>query len=233
MPCRVATTGLLALLCSVYPQYHIVFILLISLDIFSHWFQMYSTLLAGSSTHKVRYDSRRSSSSSLRPRGVEDSKQSVWLQRAGEMLCYAHLGRMAIFLQAWCVQSSGMLTVIAVLHLQDVHSRSWLVRLYYRNRIFMGFCCVCCEVEYLALYLLQIPSYQKQYLIPLQLPEPLQQLAVRTPMESAVTAWEGLPLVGLFALLALPGVVVKQLCNWVQLKAAVQSLVAHDVKKMS
>eukprot|EP00879_Flechtneria_rotunda_P007575 GHRR01007946.1.p1 GENE.GHRR01007946.1~~GHRR01007946.1.p1 ORF type:complete len:173 (-),score=43.28 GHRR01007946.1:166-684(-) len=52
-PCRVATTGLLALLCSTYPQYHIIFILLIALDIFSHWFQMYSTLLAGSSTHKV------------------------------------------------------------------------------------------------------------------------------------------------------------------------------------
>jgi len=27
--------------------------MLIALDIFSHWFQMYSTLLAGSTTHKV------------------------------------------------------------------------------------------------------------------------------------------------------------------------------------
>lgn len=51
--CRVATTGLLALLCTTYPDYHIVFIALIALDIFSHWFQMYQTLLAGSSTHKV------------------------------------------------------------------------------------------------------------------------------------------------------------------------------------
>ena len=30
---------------------------------------------------------------------------------------------------------------------QDVHSRSFVVRFYYRNRIFMGFCCVCCEVR--------------------------------------------------------------------------------------
>ena len=50
---RVATTGLLALLCCTYPDFHIVFISLIALDIFSHWFQMYQTLLAGSSTHKV------------------------------------------------------------------------------------------------------------------------------------------------------------------------------------
>lgn len=56
---RVATTGLLALLCTTYPDFHIVFIALIALDIFSHWFQMYQTLLAGSSTHKVREGGRR------------------------------------------------------------------------------------------------------------------------------------------------------------------------------
>jgi hypothetical protein len=50
----VATTGLLALLCTTYPDFHIVFIALIALDIFSHWFQMHQTLLAGSTTHKVR-----------------------------------------------------------------------------------------------------------------------------------------------------------------------------------
>lgn len=43
---------------------------------------------------------------------------------------------------------------------QDVNSRSRLVRLYYSNRIFMGFCCVCCEVLYLALFLLHLPAYQ-------------------------------------------------------------------------
>jgi hypothetical protein len=53
--CRVATTGLLALLCCTYPALHGVFIALIALDIFSHWFQMYASLLAGSSTHKVRH----------------------------------------------------------------------------------------------------------------------------------------------------------------------------------
>ena len=33
--------------------------------------------------------------------------------------------------------------------MQDKHSHSFLVRLYYQQRIFMGFCCVSCEVLYL------------------------------------------------------------------------------------
>ena len=43
---RVATTGLLALLCAAYPRCSLVFLLLLGLDISSHWFQMYASLLA-------------------------------------------------------------------------------------------------------------------------------------------------------------------------------------------
>ncbi|KAF6261545.1 phosphatidylinositol synthase [Scenedesmus sp. NREL 46B-D3] len=164
---RVATTGLLALLCCTYPSLHLVFISLLALDIFSHWFQMYASLLAGSSTHK------------------------------------------------------------------DVRSRSWLVRTYYRNRIFMGFCCVCCEVMYLALFLLHLPAYQQLGLLPLQLPQPLLQAAAGTPLEGPLGSWRGLPAVGVVALLTLPGVLVKQACNWVQLRTAMQGLVDYDVKKMA
>jgi hypothetical protein len=42
------------------------------------------------------------------------------------------------------------------------------VRLYYSNRIFMGFCCVCCEVLYLALFLLHLPAYQTWGLLDVQ-----------------------------------------------------------------
>ena len=38
--------------------------------------------------------------------------------------------------------------------MQETHNQSWLVRYYYTHRIFMGFCCVCCEVLYLAIYML-------------------------------------------------------------------------------
>ena len=37
--------------------------------------------------------------------------------------------------------------------MQDVNSRTFVVRVYYRYRVFMGVCCICCEVLYLALYL--------------------------------------------------------------------------------
>jgi CDP-diacylglycerol--inositol 3-phosphatidyltransferase len=43
--------------------------------------------------------------------------------------------------------------------LQDTNSRSFVVRAYYRSRLFMGFCCICCEVLYLALYLLSWQTY--------------------------------------------------------------------------
>lgn len=44
---------------------------------------------------------------------------------------------------------------------QDTASRSWVVRAYYRHRLFMGFCCICCEVLYLALYCLTWPQYRR------------------------------------------------------------------------
>ena len=53
MACRVSTAGLLMLLCKTYPNIFILFLALLMLDLFSHWFQMYSTLVAGSVTHKV------------------------------------------------------------------------------------------------------------------------------------------------------------------------------------
>lgn len=51
---RLATTCLLAVLCVLYPGWHLPFLLLIMLDVFSHWFQMYASLAAGSTSHKVR-----------------------------------------------------------------------------------------------------------------------------------------------------------------------------------
>ena len=49
---RVATSCLLALLCSLYSAWQPLLMVLLGLDIFSHWFQMYATLAMGASTHK-------------------------------------------------------------------------------------------------------------------------------------------------------------------------------------
>jgi CDP-diacylglycerol--inositol 3-phosphatidyltransferase len=129
-----------------------------------------------------------------------------------------------------------------------VHSRSRLVRLYYSNRLFMGFCCVCCEVAYLALFLLHVPAYRtaRPWLLPLRLPAAAAAavsaaagggwgayLPAALPTVAREWAGAGVPLLGLVVLAALPGVLVKQACNWVQLRAAVAGLVEHDVRGMS
>ena len=51
--CRLSTAGLLAVLGILNRQWYFCFLLLLMLDIFSHWFQMYATLAAGADTHKV------------------------------------------------------------------------------------------------------------------------------------------------------------------------------------
>ena len=54
MLCRVSTTGLLLLLTAAYPHLQLYFMLLVTLDLASHWYQMYATLAAGGITHKVQ-----------------------------------------------------------------------------------------------------------------------------------------------------------------------------------
>ena len=51
--CRLATAGLLVILCLLYPDWYMAALLTLMLDILSHWTHMYSTLVAGSSSHKV------------------------------------------------------------------------------------------------------------------------------------------------------------------------------------
>ena len=93
---------------------------------------------------------------------------------------------------------------------------------------------------YLALYLLSWPEYQRFGVIPVHIPQPLlaaaAKLAPSLPIGRQLLLglgqWQGLPFAGLIAILALPGVLVKQACNWVQLRTAVQGLVNHDVKHM-
>lgn len=152
---RVATTCLLAILCAVYPAWLLPCLLLIMLDISSHWFQMYSTLAMGATTHK------------------------------------------------------------------DTRSRSLIVRAYYSSRIFMGFCCICCEVLYLALYLLSWPQWQAPAVA---LPQALAGLQ----LAPGVVLPASLPAVALLALASVPGFAVKQLVNVVQLRTASQQLVQYD-----
>ncbi|KAL6751238.1 phosphatidylinositol synthase [Haematococcus lacustris] len=162
---RLATTGLLLLLAVLYPKYIIAAVSLVFLDIFSHWFQMYATLLVGATTHK------------------------------------------------------------------DTASSSWLVRMYYKHRLFMGFCCCCCELLYLCLYGLAFEGTRGWRIPALACALPTQLLALE-PGLGHVFSQQGMPLLGLLALVALPGVLVKQICNIAQLRTSAAMLVQHDLKKM-
>jgi hypothetical protein len=87
-------------------------------------FQMYSTFVSGSSTHKV-------GGRSLIP--LQYRLSTVCMNTT---ICL--LGHRSSSTHRCCLAR------------QDVKSRSWLVRMYYRNRMFMGVCCISCEVLYLS-----------------------------------------------------------------------------------
>lgn len=110
-----------------------------------------------------------------------------------------------------------------------------MVRFYYSNRLFMGFCCICCEVAYLCLYMLAWPRFQALGLIrvsPALLQRIPQQLVVALPPLAALQRLGGVPAVAVLGLLSLPGVATKQTCNWLQLRNAAAGLVEYDLKAM-
>ncbi|GER38077.1 CDP-diacylglycerol--glycerol-3-phosphate3-phosphatidyltransferase [Striga asiatica] len=76
-------------------------------------------------------------------------------------------------------------------------STSWLFRLYYGNRKFMGYCCVSCEVLYIVLFLLGKNQ-----------PENISEVLVNAAMQS----WLYFPLLSL----TLIGWAIKQLVNVIQ-----------------
>lgn len=52
------------------------------------------------------------------------------------------------------------------------------MRTYYKHRLFMGFCCVCCEVLYLCLYGLAFPALREARVASLVVTLPQQLLAL-------------------------------------------------------
>ncbi|KXZ41301.1 hypothetical protein GPECTOR_568g603 [Gonium pectorale] len=129
-------------------------------------------------------------------------------------------------------QMYASLAVGATTH-KDVKSKSWLVRTYYANRLFMGYCCVSCEVLYLVVYASKW-SQLMGVTVPLpggatlRLPARVAELA---PVLLRFTSSSGVPLMTVFGLMSLPGFAVKQLCNWVQLRTAADQLIAYDARK--
>ncbi|GAQ84622.1 phosphatidylinositol synthase [Klebsormidium nitens] len=97
---------------------------------------------------------------------------------------------------------------------KDVDARAFfLLRLYYRYRAVMGYCCIGAEVLYLCLYLLHDPLYWGWPALP-----------AWAHTERGAVYW--------LAGLAAPGWAVKQVVNLVQLKTAADVCVSYDVERL-
>ncbi|XP_051145530.1 probable CDP-diacylglycerol--inositol 3-phosphatidyltransferase 2 [Andrographis paniculata] len=91
-------------------------------------------------------------------------------------------------------------------------SSSWLFKLYYGNRKFMGYCCVSCEVLYILLFLLaKNPT------------ENLTEVLVNAGTESML--YLSLLAVSIF------GWAIKQLVNVIQMKTAADACILYDIGK--
>ncbi|XP_076915729.1 putative CDP-diacylglycerol--inositol 3-phosphatidyltransferase 2 [Bidens hawaiensis] len=90
-------------------------------------------------------------------------------------------------------------------------STSWLFRLYYGNRMFMGYCCVACEVLYITLFLLAKESEK--------MTDVLLGAAKQSMIYSALLA------------LLLFGWATKQLVNVIQMKTTADLCVLYDLNK--
>lgn len=108
---------------------------------------------------------------------------------------------------------------------KDIESRFWILRAYYKSRMLMGFCCLCCEVLYLMLYLLKWPAYH-WLLQHMRLPNKILQLIKLTGTEI-----DAGPLALAFSALCLTGVCFKQVVNVMQLGISLDGLVQLELKK--
>ncbi|KAK9819002.1 hypothetical protein WJX74_001461 [Apatococcus lobatus] len=108
---------------------------------------------------------------------------------------------------------------------KDTNSQSWLIRLYYRQRIFMGVCCISCEILYLSVYLLRWDAYWQWPCFHLPLPASLLNL-------SGLKSSDPIPLALITAAASIPWFTLKQIINVVQLKAAMLQLVQYDIQQL-
>jgi len=157
----------------------------------------------------------------------------------------AWLGLLALDIASHWFQAAASAAAGAASH-KDTASASAVVRFYYKHRLFMGACCISCEVLYLALYALTwgpggwgpaIPGVGRGLVG--------SALARAAGWVGGVSAggggggWLGLgsptssspsvvPLAVALAATSLPGAAIKQFVNCVQLRTAVGVLAGMD-----
>ncbi|XP_042013937.1 probable CDP-diacylglycerol--inositol 3-phosphatidyltransferase 2 [Salvia splendens] len=91
-------------------------------------------------------------------------------------------------------------------------SSNWLFKLYYRNRKFMGYCCVSCEVLYIILFLLA--NNPTENLIQVLLNVSTRNWLYKTLLPLSLVGWA-----------------IKQLINIIQMKTAADACILYDIAK--
>ncbi|PHT40004.1 CDP-diacylglycerol--inositol 3-phosphatidyltransferase 1 [Capsicum baccatum] len=122
------------------------------------------------------------------------------------------LSLLALDISSHWLQMYSTFLVGKTSHKDVKDSSSWLFRLYYGNRMFMGYCCVSCEVLYITLFLLARKETDS-----------LIDVLVNT----TTTGWIYLVLLALLVF----GWAIKQFVNVIQMKTAADACVLYDINK--
>mmetsp|Transcript_16052 Transcript_16052/g.36436 ORF Transcript_16052/g.36436 Transcript_16052/m.36436 type:complete len:176 (-) Transcript_16052:49-576(-) len=157
---------------------------------------------------------------------------------------YPSKAQVCILLQAldigshWCHMYASLVSG-GTSHKVLSNHHNWLVRSYYSNRIFMGTCCVSCELLYLSLYAMHFSVFDE---MSMQVDQ--HSLAgsafcwLSAPFDSATggahhcAAKPEVSVFVLFAFISLPGFIIKQIINVIQLVQSMNGLWLHDLKNM-
>merc|ERR1712224_524317 len=143
---------------------------------------------------------------------------------------YPSKAQICVFLQAldiashWCHMYASLVSG-GTSHKELSNHHNWLVRSYYANRIFMGTCCVSCELMYLSLYGLAWPDQFEGWAISSGWLRRFFSFYLKQQNEEV-------PVFMLFAAIAVPGFIIKNVINVIQLYQSMMGLCRHDLKNM-
>eukprot|EP00252_Welwitschia_mirabilis_P008712 TRINITY_DN20806_c0_g1_i2.p1 TRINITY_DN20806_c0_g1~~TRINITY_DN20806_c0_g1_i2.p1 ORF type:complete len:227 (+),score=12.83 TRINITY_DN20806_c0_g1_i2:278-958(+) len=122
------------------------------------------------------------------------------------------LGMLALDISSHWLQMYSSFLSNKTSHKDVTDNKSWLMRMYYKHRIFMGYCCVSTEVLYLVLYL-------------------MSQNESVSVVKVFIAALNEKSLLSCLGLAALPGWATKQIINLVQMKTAADTCVFYDIQR--
>ncbi|KAL3684216.1 hypothetical protein R1sor_002238 [Riccia sorocarpa] len=121
------------------------------------------------------------------------------------------LGLLVLDISSHWLQMYSTFLASKTSHKDMADSKSWILRLYYQQRIFMGYCCISCEVLYIVLFLLGKPN--------------------ANILETVRTAFEEKSVLFILFLVTAPGCAIKQWINLIQMKSAADITVLYDLQK--